>query len=242
MSSYTLFISDLHLQASQPEITNTFLDFLKKQAAQADALYILGDFFDRWIGDDHQTRFNMPIMAATRQLSKTGVPIYFMSGNRDFLIGKAFTQAAGMTLLKDPHVISLYGKPTLLMHGDSLCTLDTKHQAYRKKVLNPWIQKIFLSLPLRWRLKISEHLRQKSYHRGNIIEEQIRDVTPKAVYNAMEAHQVSLLIHGHTHRPGIHELLVDKKPAKRIVLGDWQQQASVLVYLRNGGCRLQGLS
>src|SRR3990167_6201214 len=233
MDSHTLFISDLHLEENAPTITATFLHFLQHMAPHADALYILGDFFETWIGDDDHSMFHDHITTSLCQLARTGMPIYFIAGNRDFLISHAFAKRAGIALLRDETVIDLYGQPVLLMHGDSLCTLDLKHQAYRKKVLTPWVQKLFLMMPLRWRRKIAQQLRNKSKHHHLVMPHDITDVTLEAVVRVMEAHHVSLLVHGHTHRPAIHEITLNNGLGQRIVLGAWHQAGSVLVYRRD---------
>ena len=239
MMSQTLFISDLHLQDSEPRITATFLDFIQHRAPHADALFILGDFFETWIGDDDHTPFNDTIIHALRQLADTGVPLYFMRGNHDFLIGKKFITQCGMTLLEDPTVFKVYDKPILFTHGDILCTLDVKHQNYRKKVHQPWLQKLFLTLPLSWRQRIAERLRQHSKKRYTHTAPHIMDVTPEEVTRTMQTHDVELLIHGHTHRPAIHDIDLNGKPAHRIVLGSWHKEGSVLVYNSDGSYQLE---
>ncbi len=222
----TFFISDLHLQADEPKITAAFLYFLQEIAPQADALYILGDLFEAWIGDDDLSYFNTQIIQALKQATDKGLPIYFMRGNRDFLIGTRFMAATGMKLLADPTVIELYGVPTLLMHGDSLCTLDKKHQRARLLTLNPLLQRIALSLPLAWRRRGSLWIRGKSRQHQKNSTEYILDVTSKAVLQAMQFHHVNQLIHGHTHRPDIHMLPY----GKRIVLGAWHHTGHFLSY------------
>lgn len=232
--SHTLFISDLHLEEKTPSITARFFHFMESQAPKADAIYILGDFFEAWIGDDNQSVFNRQIIEALRTLTEKGPPIYFMRGNRDFLVGKKFAAAANTILLEDPTVISFYDKSVLLMHGDSLCTLDYKHQIYRRNVAKPWVQKLMLSLPLSLRRKLAKGLRKKSRDHNRCLSLEIQDVTPNEVERVMQRHNVELLIHGHTHRPAIHDLTVDQKPVQRIVLGAWHENGSILRYFDDG--------
>lgn len=237
----TLFISDLHLEANHPEITHLFLEFLQKQAANADALYILGDFFELWIGDDEQTEFHQTIILALRALAQKGIPVYFMHGNRDFLIGKKFIQASGCQLLSDPTIINLYGTPTLLMHGDSLCTHDLTHQRFRAFANHPLAQHLFLMLPLKLRKRIGAKIRQKSRLHGQALKTtnpSIMDVTPSEINHIMQKHNVELLIHGHTHRPCIELFKLGKKSARRIVLSDWHQHGNALICDQEGNHRL----
>lgn len=242
-SPHTLFISDLHLQESVPDITATFINFLHRDAPKADALYILGDLFEVWIGDDDRSTYNCSISDALKQLASTGTPIYFIRGNRDFLIRKKFAEQSGISILDDLTVINLYGTPILLMHGDTLCTLDVKHQAYRKKVLTPWVQKLFLAFPLKFRRKFVQYLRQQSKLHQQNTSHSIVDVTPTEVIQVMEQQRVSLLIHGHTHRPAIHDVQLSdqQQQAQRIVLGSWHQAGSVLVYHHNNTFELNTL-
>jgi UDP-2,3-diacylglucosamine hydrolase len=231
---HTLFISDLHLDASRPDITQAFFTFLAQEAPQADALYILGDLFESWIGDDNATVFNQSIVSALKQLTSKGIPVFLMHGNRDFLLGSIFCQASGCQLIADPTTINLYGKTVLLTHGDMLCTLDHKHQQFRSFIQNPKNLYYLLKLPLWARNCIAKFLRSRSKHRTRLTEVTIMDVTPEAVEKLMEKEQVSLLIHGHTHRPAIHDLTIHNQPAHRIVLGDWYRQANGLRYEASG--------
>ncbi|EAX31987.1 UDP-2,3-diacylglucosamine diphosphatase [Coxiella burnetii] len=235
---HTLFISDLHLEEETPSITAHFLYFLKHQAPKADAIYILGDFFEAWIGDDNQTPFNRKIIESLQTLARTK-PTYFMRGNRDFLIGQRFAAMTGVSLLEDPSVIQLYNKPVLLMHGDSLCTLDHKHQAYRRKIMKPWVQKLMLSLPLSLRRKLAKKFREQSRRHNRTLSYEIKDVTPEEVNRVMKEQNVELLIHGHTHRPAIHDSTINGNPTKRIVLGAWHHGGSVLRYAQDGSFELQ---
>jgi len=219
----TLFISDLHLEESRSDITGAFLRFLKEKAPGAEHLYILGDFFEAWIGDDEHTPLQEQIAAALRTLSDSGTRIFLMHGNRDFLLGEDFCARAGATLLDDPTLIDLYGTPTLLMHGDSLCTADVEYQKFRANMRNPKTQKLILARPLKDRQQMARQLREMSMATNSDKAEDIMDVTADEVVRVMEAHDVPRLIHGHTHRPAEHALKVNNKTAKRIVLGDWDK-------------------
>lgn len=229
----TFFISDLHLDESRPAITELFLHFLTEQASQAQALYILGDLFEAWIGDDEQTPLHLQISAALQQLTQKDVPVYYIHGNRDFLIGEQFLQASGCQLLTDPTVIDLYGNPTLLTHGDILCTSDSRYQRYRRFVQHPLSKKIFLALPLSIRQKIANYLRNKSKQYTTTAAEHIMDVTPATVIATMQQYQVKQLIHGHTHRPAIHTLHLNNQTAKRYVLGAWEESGNTLIANHN---------
>lgn len=217
----TLFISDLHLEESRPDITEAFLGFLKDKALGVEQLYILGDFFEAWIGDDERTPLQEQIAAALREVSASGTELFLMHGNRDFLIGNEFCSRAGATLLNDPTVVDLYGIPTLLMHGDSLCTADVEYQKFRANMRSPQWQQMILQRPLADRQQMARQLREISMAKNQGKEETIMDVTPEEVVKEMEAHGVQRLIHGHTHRPAEHELVANGQSAKRIVLGDW---------------------
>ncbi|MFC5741677.1 UDP-2,3-diacylglucosamine diphosphatase [Dyella tabacisoli] len=225
----TLFIADLHLDASRPHITQLFENYLASdEARRADALYILGDLVEAWIGDDDDAELPQRIANATRTLRDSGVPVYFMVGNRDFLLGEDFARRAGLTLLEDGVVHDLYGHRTLLMHGDLLCTDDTAYQAVRKQVRTPQWKAQILSMSLDARRAFAAKAREDSRaHTGNTMET-IMDVNQDAVLEALRAAGVDRLIHGHTHRPATHRLELDGKTAERIVLGDWYEQGSVL--------------
>lgn len=225
----TLFISDLHLDGSRPEITELFLEFLEEEAAKASALYILGDFFEVWIGDDDDDLHHVQVMAGLKALSSSGVPVYFMHGNRDFLIGEKFAARTGVKLLADPTVIDLGGSPTLLMHGDTLCTDDLQYQKARRFLRNRLVQGIYLALPLSLRRRIAAYARAKSKTDTAAKASYIMDVNQKAVESVMAQHGVTRLIHGHTHRPAIHRFKsAERKDMERIVLGDWYEQSSIL--------------
>ncbi|QCI12722.1 UDP-2,3-diacylglucosamine diphosphatase [Pseudomonas putida] len=223
-----LLISDLHLQEERPDITRAFLDLLDGRARHAKALYILGDFFEAWIGDDAMTPFQQSICQALRQLSDSGTAIYLMHGNRDFLLGQGFCKAAGATLLPDPSVIDLGGEPVLLMHGDTLCTRDIGYMKMRRYLRNPLTLWILRHLPLSTRQTLARKLRNESRAQVRMKATEIVDVTPEEVPKVMATHGVRTLVHGHTHRPAIHKLVVDGQPARRIVLGDWDRRGWTL--------------
>jgi len=223
-----LLISDLHLQEERPDITRAFLDLLDGRARHAKALYILGDFFEAWIGDDAMTPFQQSICQALRQLSDSGTAIYLMHGNRDFLIGEAFCKAAGCTLLADPSVITLGGEQVLLMHGDTLCTRDVAYMKMRRYLRNRLSLWILRHLPLPTRQKLARKLRSESRAQTRMKATEIVDVTPEEVPKVMAAHGVKTLVHGHTHRPAIHKLVVNGEPARRIVLCDWDRRGWTL--------------
>lgn len=223
-----LLISDLHLEQGRPDISRAFLHFLKTRAVQAQALYILGDFFEVWIGDDAISPFQRSIAQALRQLSDSGTRIYLMHGNRDFLLGRAFCREAGCTLLPDPSVIDLAGEKVLLMHGDSLCTRDTSYMKLRRWLRNPLSLFILRNLPLATRQKLARKLRNESQAQTRMKANEIVDVTPDEVLRLMAEHGVRTLIHGHTHRPATHQLQVNGQTAQRIVLGDWDKQGWAL--------------
>ncbi|QNK02325.1 UDP-2,3-diacylglucosamine diphosphatase [Dyella telluris] len=238
----TLFISDLHLDDSRPGITQLFEAFLASDEARAaDAVYILGDLVEAWVGDDDDAELPGRIAHATRALGEHGVPVYFIVGNRDFLIGKAFAERAGLTLLDDGTVHELYGRPTLLMHGDVLCTDDVAYQALRTQVRSPAWQAQVLALPLEARRALAAKARAESKAHTSSTMETIMDVNAAAVADAMHKAGVTRLIHGHTHRPAIHRFELDGQPAERIVLGDWYEQGSVL-RVTPDGVELQGLA
>jgi len=223
-----LFISDLHLEAERPDIVRAFLHFLQTRASQAEALYILGDFFEVWVGDDAMDEFQRSIAQALRKLADSGTRIYLMHGNRDFMLGKRFCREAGCSLLREGSVVELYGEPVLLLHGDSLCTRDESYQRLRKRLRNPFSLWLLRNLPLATRHKLARKLRDASRMRTREKAAAIIDVTPEVVPQVMAQRGVRTLIHGHTHRPAVHKLLVDGQHAQRIVLGDWDQQGWAL--------------
>ena len=229
-----LLISDLHLEEERPDITRAFLHFLQTRAPQAEALYILGDFFEAWIGDDAMTPFQHSIAQALRKLSDGGTRIFLMHGNRDFMIGKAFCREAGCSLLADPSLVRMNGEPVLLMHGDSLCTQDEAYMRLRKWLRNPASLFILRNLPLTTRYKLARKLRKESRMQTPQKAAEITDVTPEEVPRILRQHGVRTLIHGHTHRPATHELQLDGQPARRIVLGDWDRRGWALQVDENG--------
>ncbi|EOZ9420722.1 TPA: UDP-2,3-diacylglucosamine diphosphatase [Enterobacter hormaechei] len=224
----TFFIADLHLQTEEPAITAGFLRFLRGEAKSADALYILGDLFEAWIGDDDPNPLHREMAAAIKALVDSGVPCYFIHGNRDFLIGQRYARESGMTLLPEEQVLNLYGRNILIMHGDTLCTDDTGYLAFRAKVHTPWIQKVFLALPLFIRNRIAASMRAGSKAANSSKSMTIMDVNPQAVVKVMEKHRVQWLIHGHTHRPDVHSLIANGEPAHRVVLGAWHSEGSMV--------------
>lgn len=225
----TLFIADLHLDDSRPQITQLFENFLAgEEARSADAVYILGDLVEAWLGDDDDAELPARIARATRALRDSGVPVYFMVGNRDFLLGEGFARRAGFTLLDDGTVHDLYGRPTLLMHGDVLCTDDVAYQTVRKQVRTPEWKAQVLAMPLEARRALAAKARQDSKAHTSSTMETIMDVNADAVADSMRRAGVTRLIHGHTHRPATHRFQLDGQPAERIVLGDWYEHGSVL--------------
>ena len=231
----TLFISDLHLDAVRPEITELFLKFLREEARRASSIYILGDFFEAWIGDDDDDPHHARVMQGLKELTAAGVPVSLMHGNRDFLIGERFLARTGAKLLTDPMVLDLYGTPTLLMHGDTLCTDDKEYQMVRRMLRDPAWQKDYLSKSLTERRAIAAHAREQSKLHTAAKAEYIMDVNQKAVEDAMQKHGVSRMIHGHTHRPAVHRFNSGGKDRERIVLGDWYEQSSRLSFGPKGG-------
>lgn len=229
----TLFVSDLHLDAAEPEASALFGSFLRGPAREADALYILGDLFEVWIGDDDADDFRDAICAQLLQLTGSGVPCFVMHGNRDFLFADGFEQRTGCRVLADPVLIDLYGRRVLLTHGDLLCTHDHAYQRLRANVRRKHWQQRFMRLPLATRAALADSARAGSRKHTGQVAAQIMDVTPDAVIAAMQACHVQTLIHGHTHRPDIHGLEVDGGPAQRIVLGAWHGHGSVLRWDRN---------
>lgn len=242
MVQKTLFISDLHLEESRPDITAQFIQLLNACDASVDALYILGDLFEVWIGDDDETPLHSEVKLALRQLRNKGVPIYFMYGNRDFMIGKKFLRASGCELLPDEKVISLYGTSVLLLHGDTLCTRDIAYLKARKLGRNRCIQFLFLRLPLSMRKQFANKMRAKSMRHTSSTAIDIMDVTPEEVVRVMQKHGTKHLIHGHTHQPAFHDLQIDATPAKRIVLPAWHDRGRVLVWDQHHHVALQELT
>jgi UDP-2,3-diacylglucosamine hydrolase len=231
----TLFVSDLHLDPARPDVTALFLRFLREEATSAEALYLLGDLFEAWIGDDDPSETGDAVAAGLRAVAEAGVPVYFIHGNRDFLVGGDYARRAGMRLLPDPAVVSLYGEPVLLMHGDLLCSDDVAYQAFRAQTRDPQWRAQFLSQPLAARQAFAAQAREASMARQKQMFEgdranfeTVTDVTPATVEATLARYGVATLVHGHTHRPAVHPLQADGRQCRRIVLGDWYEQGSVL--------------
>ena len=236
----TLFISDLHLEAARPEIGEQFLAFLAGPARNADALYILGDLFEAWLGDDDPNPYYADMKQAIKALSNSDVPVYFMHGNRDFMIGERFAGECGLTLLPDPHAVELHGEKVLLSHGDYLCTDDVEYQQVRAMTRNPEWQAMMMAKSIEERIAFAREARDKSKARHESMREEIADVNEDAVKQAFREHGVDILLHGHTHRPAVHPFHVDGRPVHRIVLGDWYEQGSMVEWDEDGP-RLEAL-
>lgn len=230
----TLIIADLHLSEDEPAITAGFINFIYQQAVHAEQLYILGDFFNYWIGDDDPNPLHTQIAEALNYLQQQGVKCYFMHGNRDFLLGQRYAKQCGMTILAQSHLIELYGQKILLLHGDTLCIDDQAYQNYRKKVHTPWIQRLFLALPLFIRRRIAQKMRQNSRQASRMKAESIMDVNPQAVIKQLEHYHADWMIHGHTHRPAIHEIIHHDQHYFRGVLGAWHHEGSAFVINAQG--------
>lgn len=241
----TLFVSDIHLDDSRPRATELFLRFLHDEARGTSALYVIGDLFEAWVGDDDDTALAASVSMGLRAVADGGTPVYFIHGNRDFLLGRAFAARCDMQLLADPSVIMLDGRPALVMHGDLLCTDDTGYMAFRAQTRNPDWQTRFLAQPLAARLAFAAQARAQSRdHQGALKTagtlETITDVTASSVAVTFVRYGVELMIHGHTHRPAVHTLEVGGQRRTRIVLGDWYEQGSVL-RARGGELQLDAL-
>ncbi|MGB5249088.1 MAG: UDP-2,3-diacylglucosamine diphosphatase [Gammaproteobacteria bacterium] len=231
---HSLLISDLHLDPSQPEISRQFFDFLDSEATQAAELFILGDLFESWIGDDDPDPGKQRVVHALHQLTEGGTPCYFIEGNRDFLTGSVFETRSGCQRLADPSVVDLHGNGVLLSHGDTLCTDDVDYQRFRSMVRDPLWQQQFLERSIEHRLALVRQARDASRIETSGKPAEIMDVNQSAVEQAFRDYGVSTMIHGHTHRPGIHHLIVDGAPRTRIVLGDWYSEGSVLRWDEDG--------
>jgi UDP-2,3-diacylglucosamine hydrolase len=229
---FTYFISDLHLSAQRPDITDCFISFMQSEAKHADALYILGDLFEVWIGDDDITEFSERVASTIAELA-VNVPVYFIHGNRDFAIREGFAKRANMTILPEQSVIDLYGRKTLISHGDEICTRDIAYQAFRKKSRGWWWPRLMLALPLALRRHIAKRGRITSQNNQKQLTAEIMDVTPSEVDRVMREFKVATFIHGHTHRPNIHRFELDGINRERIVLGDWYDQGSILLATPN---------
>jgi UDP-2,3-diacylglucosamine hydrolase len=236
-SPHALFIADLHLSPERPQPVALFHQFMKEIAPTATALYILGDFFEAWIGDDDLSDgFHADIASCLRTLVESGIPVFFLPGNRDFLIGETFARATGTSLLEDPTRIDLFGTPTLLSHGDAFCTDDAGYQSFRRQVRDPAWQAAFLARPLAERHGMARKLREHSEYAKAGKQPEIMDVNTDAVSRAFREHAVTRIIHGHTHRPARHEHRLDGRHGERWVLADWYVSGG---YLCCGpeGCR-----
>ena len=230
----TLFISDLHIDASRPPIVRQFLSFLELEAARAEALYILGDLFESWIGDDAADSAQTAAIAGIRALTSSGVPCFVMHGNRDFLLSERFCRDSGAEILSDPLIVTLYGERILVMHGDALCTDDRAYQRLRATVRDPDWQDRFLNLSVKARRALAGAARAGSQAHTAAVEYAITDVNAHSVAQALRGSGLTTLLHGHTHRPAIHAIRVDGRACTRIVLGDWYDQGSLLRWSENG--------
>lgn len=219
--SYSLFISDLHLDPSRPEHLQALANLLDEHAGRADVLYVLGDLFEAWIGDDDDSEFNVSAEQVFKRFSSAGSKLYFMHGNRDFMLGKEFAQRCGGELLAEYSVVDLYGRPTLLLHGDSLCIEDEKYQQFRTMVRNEAWQQDMLAKTLQERRMIAQFMRMQSQQGNSNKADNIMDVTPAEVIRALDQAAVRDMIHGHTHRPAVHDVVSANGAGKRFVLGDW---------------------
>ena len=230
----TLFISDLHLQGRQPEIGEQFLGFLEGEAADADALYILGDLFESWVGDDDPNPHYALMKTAIRKLVESGVPVFFMHGNRDFMIGEQFAKETGVVILDDPETIEIFGARVLLSHGDALCIDDVQYQEVRRMTRDPAWQAMMRAKPLAERMAMVEQAREQSRQYNIAVDDDIMDVNQDAVVGTFRERGVDILLHGHTHRPDVHELRLEHRTVRRIVLGDWYEQGSVVRWDEDG--------
>ncbi|TXK95847.1 UDP-2,3-diacylglucosamine diphosphatase [Methylococcaceae bacterium HT1] len=241
MRNETLFISDLHLTIERPEVTRKFIQLLTTRATHAKALYILGDLFDTWIGDDD---FSPPINTVKKHLkalTSQGTPIFYIHGNRDFLIGQRFGKQTGVTLLDEYSVTDLYGTSTLLTHGDLLCTDDLPYQAFRIKSHSVEWQENVLSKPLIFRLLYARWYRLRSYFHKRKKSQDIMDVNQETVKQLMEKYQVTRLIHGHTHRPAVHDIQLQGKNAQRFVLAEWKKDSASLLVWSESGYKIEAI-
>ncbi len=237
--SETLFISDLHLSAERPDTVQLFLEFLNQRAPRADTLYILGDLFDAWIGDDLELPPIPKLKAALHALSQSGTEIRLMHGNRDFLVGARFCAETGCKLMPDPSLIDLQGIPTLLMHGDTLCTDDLDYQAFRRQIREPAFIRHFLSLPIPQRIATVTELRGKSGEATSLKAEEIMDVNQQTVEDYLLEYDARRLIHGHTHRPALHQFELAGQQARRYVLAEWHADQASFLNVGEEGWRVE---
>lgn len=226
----TLFIADVHLDERHPALIEAFQNFLTRRVKYSAGLYILGDLFEFWLGDDDNNPVYLEIQRSLKNLTSNGVPIYFIHGNRDFLIGKGFAQHTGCQLLNEEAVINLNKINILLMHGDTLCTHDLAYQKWRKVAHLSFIQKTYLAMPLNVRRYISNQARQKSRQQTQKKPREIVDVSQPTVEEIMQKHQVTHLIHGHTHRPNHHKFQLNQEIAHRFVVATWYERGNALVF------------
>ena len=223
----TIFISDLHLDKDRPKVIRYFIDFLNNLESDIESLYILGDFVEYWVGDDDPGDGLEEVFSSIKKKSND-IPIYFMHGNRDFMISEKFCNHHGMKFLKDPTKIKLHGKKILLMHGDTLCIDDIEYQKFRTMVRSPLWQNEMLKKSLEERINLAKMLRAKSLSETGTKDEVIMDVNNDEVISQLKKHNVDMIIHGHTHRPNIHKIISENKECKRIVLGDWYDKSFIL--------------
>lgn len=236
------FISDLHLQDGRPGITRILLNYLQTEARKAESLYLLGDIFEYWLGDDVSLPRYQQVCDALADVSYSGTHLYFMRGNRDFMVDGDFSRHTGARMLEDPHPITLNGTPALLSHGDLLCTDDIKHQDFRRLVSQPEVRARLSSLPAEQREQMALQLRRMSKSNASTNAMDIMDVTQTTVEQTMREHQVSLLIHGHTHRCAMHEYMLDGQPARRVVLADWHEDRGSVLVCDDDGFRFEDLT
>lgn len=229
-----LFIADLHLSPERPQVTRAFLDFLQDSASRADSLYILGDLFEAWVGDDDPSPLARQVISALGDLTKAGTSLYLQQGNRDFLIGRSFCRETGAVLLADEHVANVHGQRILLLHGDTLCTEDHAYQKFRKRVRHPIVKWVLTHLPLKKRLQMAADWRAQSRAHNSNKPDHIMDVTQQEVEHRMELNGVETMIHGHTHRPAEHSFSRNGVNCKRWVLGDWGEQGWALSVDKTG--------
>lgn len=241
MNDEILFISDLHISLEKPEITRRFLRFLERRAAKAATVYILGDLFDTWIGDDDPTPPNNKIRLQLKKLTSSGTQVYLQPGNRDFLLGERFCRDTGVILIGDYVVIDLFGVPTLLTHGDLLCSDDLPYQAFRALSRTAGWQRSVLSKPLLVRLLAARWYRLRSFFHKRKKSLEIMDVNQDTVVEVMRRHDCLRLIHGHTHRPNIHNFIINRQAAQRFVLADWRKDAAEVLCWNNEGYRIEPL-
>lgn len=238
----TLFISDLHLDADAPATIDQFVKFLRAEVSVPDALYILGDLFETWIGDDDDEPARRDVVTTLRELTASGVQCFLQHGNRDFLLGSGFMAASGCALLPDPARLELGGRRFVLMHGDLLCTADRRYQRFRRVARNRLVQGTWLALPLDLRRRLASALRRRSHAYTRQMADAIMDASPAAVIDWMRSTGADVLVHGHTHRPAVHPVIIDGQARTRIVLGDWPGQASVLVVDADGQFTVKSLA